>query len=206
MKLSSPSGSLISLEMLLMHRDSFLPWLPSFYILLVNFKSQIQLEGRAIQRELHILEIQADASFLASNKSNCKVFHLGRNSFMNQCRMGAVGSSSTEKDLGVLVVNLSTSQQCGQQQRWPTVLTRGPGKWPFIRLHLSTVSSFGLLAVQGQYWRMGDSQPEGLQNGHELENMMHMKKLRELDNFSLEKRMLRGDFVAAYNYITAGQE
>lgn len=53
---------------------------------------------------------------------------------------------------------------------------------------------------------MGDSQPEGLQNGHELENMMHMKKLRELDNFSLEKRMLRGDFVAAYNYITAGQE
>lgn len=83
-----------------MHRDSFLPWLPSFYILLVNFKSQIQLEGRAIQRELHILEIQADASFLASNKSNCKVFHLGRNSFMNQCRMGAVGKQLYRKGPG----------------------------------------------------------------------------------------------------------
>lgn len=44
-----------------MHCASFPPWLSSFYILLLYFKSWIQLEGRAaIQSKPHGLEKPAD--------------------------------------------------------------------------------------------------------------------------------------------------
>ncbi|KAJ7417295.1 rna-directed dna polymerase from mobile element jockey-like [Willisornis vidua] len=67
----------------------------------------------ALQKDINRLERWAE-NCLKFNNGKCRVLHLGKNP-MHQHRLGddLMESSSTEKDLGILVDNkLSMSQQC----------------------------------------------------------------------------------------------
>lgn len=91
-----------------MHRASFPPQLSDFYILLLHFKSQIQLEGKAaVQREGAPRPGESGWGKLPRGQ---QVPNKGRNTYCpcNSTGWGLFGSNSSGKDL---VDNLNMSQQ-----------------------------------------------------------------------------------------------
>ncbi|KAK4822461.1 hypothetical protein QYF61_015467 [Mycteria americana] len=152
------------------------------------------------------------------DKAECRVLHLGRGNPQFQYRLGDEGikSSPAEKDLGVLVdEKLAMTGQCALAAQKASRLLG------CIQSSVASRSREGILPLYSALVR------PHLQYGVQLWSPQHRKdvellervqrrdtkmiqgvealsyedRLRELGLFSLEKRRLRGDLIAAFQYL-----